>query len=286
MGSQLSVITDEISQDFDHALDVAQEFGIDAVEVRSVWNTNFSLLSSEDLEQMRATLQDHKMKISVLSSPFAKCFLPGSKLASGKGQSLGKNPAFNLGLFDHLIELSDFLKTDYIRIFAFYKTHLSVTQDKWQEVISQLHPYIQKAEKLNKILVLENEHVCYADNISRTLQLLEELSSPAFKLNLDPGNFFSAHDEIRPEAYDIFYQRNLVAHMHIKDPFLFVPIVGSFFGVVGEGKIDYKKLVQQAHDHNYKGFYSLETHCVKNKEETSRKSLKNLRKFLDELGIA
>jgi sugar phosphate isomerase/epimerase len=191
-----------------------------------------------------------------------------------------------LGLFDHLIELSDFFKTNNIRIFSFYKTHLTASQEKWQEIVGQLQTYVQKAAELGKVLVLENEHVCYTDNIARTLRLLEELPSPGLKLNLDPGNFFSARDATNPEAYEVFYQRNLVAHMHIKDPFLFVPVVGAFFGVVGEGKINYQKLLQQAQNHQYKGYFSLETHCVKNKEDTSRKSLKNLRKMLDDLGIA
>ncbi len=73
--SQLSVITDEISQNFDHALDIAQQFNIEAVEVRSLWNKNIVFLSDDELNQMKAALDKHNMRLSVVCSPLrnVKC---------------------------------------------------------------------------------------------------------------------------------------------------------------------------------------------------------------------
>jgi len=50
MGSKLSIITDEISQDFEEVLQIAQGFGIKDVEVRGVWGKNIALFEDEDLK--------------------------------------------------------------------------------------------------------------------------------------------------------------------------------------------------------------------------------------------
>jgi sugar phosphate isomerase/epimerase len=134
------------------------------------------------------------------------------------------------------------------------------------------------------VLLLENEQITFAETIAHTLRFFDEIgNSPAIKLNLDPGNFFSAHEPVTPDAYEPFYQRELVAHIHVKDPKFRIPFAGSFFDVVGEGKINYKALFQQAIEHNYTGLFSLETHAPRNKEKISTKSLKNLTEMLTKL---
>ena len=46
---KLSVITDEISQDFGHALEIAsKEFGLGYVELRTLWNKNIINLDEKD----------------------------------------------------------------------------------------------------------------------------------------------------------------------------------------------------------------------------------------------
>ena len=88
---QFTVITDEISQDFEEALQVAQKYGIKDVEIRKVWDTNISMFSDEQLEEMKKLLDTNKMGVSMISGPFAKCLLPGSRFDRFK-----KKENFNL----------------------------------------------------------------------------------------------------------------------------------------------------------------------------------------------
>ena len=46
---KLSVITDEISQDFEHALDVMAEYGVTGAELRGLWSVNIADLSANDV---------------------------------------------------------------------------------------------------------------------------------------------------------------------------------------------------------------------------------------------
>jgi sugar phosphate isomerase/epimerase len=281
--NQFTIISDEISQDLEHVLKIITEYRINTVELRSIWGKNIIQLTDEDLGHLKDTLKKYNVTTSVISGPFGKCPLPNSKFAKTEGSSFSRNPQHNLSLFDRLIEISDALNTPYIRIFAFFKFGVKSTESTFKEIKEILQPYVKKAEQHNKILVLENEHVCLNDTIKHSIQILEDLNSPALKLNLDPGNFYSAREPTTPEAYQYFYDHNLMGHMHVKDPKRKIPFLGATFSVVGEGKIDYKAIFKQASESGYKGYISLETHSHKNKEVVSIQSIKNIIAMLKDL---
>ena len=264
---QLSVITDEISQDFEHALDVAKSFGVKTVDLRKIWDKNIVDFTDEELNRLKEALDKREMKVGVVTGPIGKC---SSKKASQ-----------NLAKFDRIVEISDFFDTPYIRIFSI-KTGLKATEAKWNLMKKLITPLIEKAEKLNKILLLENDVGMNVSKINQCNRFFEEFTSPNIKLLLDPGNFFMVKEPTTPEAYEHFYKNNLVGYMHVKDPIRKLPIAATF-GVVGEGKIDYESLFKQAIDNGFKGYFCLETHSLKNKEEVSKKSFEYMVKWLEEL---
>ncbi|MHA1453364.1 MAG: sugar phosphate isomerase/epimerase family protein [Promethearchaeota archaeon] len=277
---QLTVISDELTQDFRQALNVASSVGCKTVEVRKVWNKNIALFTDHDLERMKKYLDKKDMKVSVISSPLFKCVLPSSKFATNKTASLSRNPNYNMSYFDRVVEIADFFETPYIRIFNFLKMG-SPTEEKWREMVNLIRPYAEKAKKKNKILVLENESVAFADTIANTVRFLDEIDSPAMKLNLDPGNFYTVKQPTTPDAYEVFYNRGWVQHMHIKDGRTRILKLHSIFDVVGTGKINYKDIIKQAIDHDYTGYYSLETHAASNLLQKSVASLRFLKELLE-----
>ncbi|MBN2154605.1 MAG: sugar phosphate isomerase/epimerase [Candidatus Lokiarchaeota archaeon] len=279
---QLTVITDELTQDFRTALNIASSIGLKTVEIRKIWNKNIALFTDEELQRLKNHLNKKNMNVSVVASPFGKCVLPSSIWATNKNASLSMNPNYNMSYFDRIVEISDFFNTPYIRFFNFLKMG-PITEKKWREMITLLKPYADKAKEKKKILVLENESVCFSDTIANTIRFLNEIDSPAVKLNLDPGNFFSMHQPTTPEAYEVFYTNGWVQHMHIKDARTRILKLLSLFDVVGTGKIDYKALIQQAVDHDYTGYFSLETHANSNLMQKSVDSLKYLKNIIDEL---
>jgi sugar phosphate isomerase/epimerase len=280
--NQLCVITDEISQDFDHALDVAAEYGIKAVDLRKIWNKNIALYTDDELNKLKKSLDQRGMKVAVITGPFGKCLMPGAKFSNDK-KNFMRNPDYNLSFFERLVEISDFFNTPYIRIFTFVRVGFKPAEERWQKMKELLTPFIKKSEELGKVLLVENDLGMNIGTIAQTKRFFEEIESPSVKLVLDPGNYFMERDLTTPKAYEPFYKKKLVGHLHIKDPKRKIPKLGAMFGVVGEGKIDYKPLFKQAIDHNYQGYFSLETHAVRNKEEISRKSLEYMVKWLNEL---
>ena len=280
---KLCVITDEISQDFEHAIKIASEYEVKAVDLRKIWNKNIALFNDNDLDRLDAILKKYKTKVAVITGPFAKCLLPDSRLATTQKKDLSRNPQYNLSLFDRLVEISDYFETPYIRIFSFSRGGRIIKEENWKKMMALLRPYIEKAERLGKILLVENDYGYHVGKLKDTRRFFEEINSDYVKLVLDPGNFYVEKEKISPEAFEYFYDRDLVAHMHVKDPKRTLFSFLGFFTVVGEGKIDYKPLFKQAIERGYKGYFSLETHSLRNKEQVSRKSLENMSKMLKEL---
>ncbi len=277
---QLSVISDEISQDFERALDIALEYGVKTVDLRTIWKKNIAFFTDDELNKLKDLLDDRKMRIGVITGPIGKTMLPISKFAKDK-ENLMRNPTYNLSFFDRIFEISDFFQTPHIRIFTFLRMGVKSEEEGWNKMKELLTPWIEKAESLNKILHVENDLGMQVGSIEQTKRFFDEFNSKNVKLLLDPGNFFMEKDLTTPEAYVSFYEKGIVGHMHIKDPNHKLPIA-STFTVVGQGKIDYPSLLKQAIDHDFKGNFILETHSMRNKEEVSRKSLENLSNWLKE----
>ena len=76
---KLSVITDEIGQDFEHTLQIAsREFGLEYVEIRTLWNKNVVKLDAKELGEARQLLDKYALKATDIASPMFKVDWPGA----------------------------------------------------------------------------------------------------------------------------------------------------------------------------------------------------------------
>src|ERR1700761_4669839 len=70
---RVAVISDEISQDFDHACSViANDFGLRWVELRAMWGKNLTTLDDADLSRAQAILTKYKLQVTDIASPLFK----------------------------------------------------------------------------------------------------------------------------------------------------------------------------------------------------------------------
>ena len=68
---KLSVITDEVSQDLDVVAKFADRFGLDGVEIRTVWNKSPQDLVDK-VDDIKGILNKYDLKVSAIASPFFK----------------------------------------------------------------------------------------------------------------------------------------------------------------------------------------------------------------------
>ena len=70
---KLGVITDEVSQDLEEAIQFAQRFQLDGLEIRSVWDRGPFEQTKEDIEKIRELSRAAGLEICCISPPLFKC---------------------------------------------------------------------------------------------------------------------------------------------------------------------------------------------------------------------
>ncbi len=294
---QLAAITDEISQDFEHALDVLVEYGAVGAELRGLWGVNIADLTDEQAARAKTALVDRGLRVAALSTPFFKCDLEMN--APIEGEAAGRmHLATPRGLPEQMdmlrrcIELAHLFDTSLIRVFSFWRK-AALTAELEEQIVSAFEDPVAIAAKEGVVLGLENEHACYIGTGAEAARIAAAVNSPNFKIVWDPGNAFYAGEKPFPDGYEAV--KPWFSHVHIKDA---VTVQTADHGpqpkwcVVGEGEIDYARHFEALKRDGYTGYISLETHYVPEKgagpggkgtpEEGSRPCLAALRRFIQD----
>ncbi len=279
---KLAVITDEISMDISHALDVMKEFGAYGAELRSVWDKNLADLPDDDIVKIKQIIEDKGASVCAIASPFFKCEIEGNN-SGGLGmthQAQERTMADQKALLERLFKLADIFNTNLIRVFSFWRRG-EMTPELQQRIIDSFQEPLAMAEKAGKILALENEHACYLGTGVETAEVLRKVNSPWLRAVWDPGNAFCLNEIPYPDGYNAI--RDFIVHVHIKDAYRDKngkPV----FTLVGKGEIDYAGQFKALKADGYNGWISLETHWKPeggSKEEGSRQCLLALKNFIE-----
>ena len=282
---RLTAITDEISMDLAHALDVMKEYGCQSAELRSIWDTNIADMSNDQLDKVQRILDDKGFTVCCLASPLYKCDL-GSTAGEAVGrthQASSRTADQQLDLLKHLADVAKRFNTRYIRIFSYWKRG-ELTPEIEDAIAAGISDGVKFAEDNGLVLLMENEHACYLGTGIETARFLDRFNSPALRAVWDPGNAYMAGEKPFPDGYEAI--KKYVSHVHIKDAETLANGRQRFV-VVGEGEIDYPAQLAALKSDGYEGYLSLETHYrpfAGTPEQGSRLCLQALRKMLDDLG--
>jgi sugar phosphate isomerase/epimerase len=279
----LSVISDEISQDFGHALEVAaREFGLGFVELRELWGKNLFTLDAKQVEEARALLKRFNVRVSSIASPIFKVDWPGAPRSpfSPKGDQFGASFSFEQQdqLLERGFELARTFETTNLRIFDFWRLD---DQKPYRAAIDQkLAAAAAKAGKRGITLLLENEHACNTATGAEAARTLKAVPSPALKLNWDPGNAAARGETPFPDGYALLPAAR-IGYMHCKD-LVRKPDGKTEWAAMGKGVIDYIGQFRALKRDGYRGFLSLETHWrgAGTPEESSRQSMAGMKDLL------
>jgi L-ribulose-5-phosphate 3-epimerase len=280
---RVSVINDEISQDFGHVCEVvSRDFGMGWIELRSMWKKNIVSLDEKEVAEARGLLDKYQLKVTDIASPLFKVDWPGApKSKFSEGKSFGAD--FSLSQQDEVleraIEMAKAFGTDRVRCFDFWRLddqvpYRSAINEKLREAAS-------KAEKKGIIVVLENEPSCNTATAAESVKVLNAVQSPSLMLNWDPGNAAAAGEIPYPDGYNLL-PKERIGHCHCKD----VVKKGKKYdwAPMGGGIIDWAGQYKALKRDGYHFAVSLETHWSGggSPEECSRKSWAGMKKLLQE----
>ena len=286
---RISVITDEISQDFGRACEVAsQEFGMGWVELRELWNKNIMKLDAKEIAEARRLLEKYKLRVSDLATPLFKVDWPGVPLNKNRLAARDKFSAdFTFAqqgeVLERSLELARVFVVDRIRCFDFWR--LDDPAPVRAAMDARLLEAAEKCGEKNIVLVIENEHECNTGTGPEALRTLNAVRSPHFMLNWDPGNAVALNDVPYPDSYDKL-PKERIGHVHCKDVARKTDGKDGVWACMGKGVIDWTGQFHALKRDGYKLAVSLETHWrgAGTAEESSRQSWAGMKEQLHTAG--
>ncbi|MGH9545358.1 MAG: sugar phosphate isomerase/epimerase family protein [Terriglobales bacterium] len=257
---KIAVINDEISQDFGHACEIAsQQFGMQWMELRSMWNKNVADLDANEITEALGLLKKNNLRVSDIASPLFKVDWPGAPKSRFRPEHDQFNANFTYDqqgqVLDRAIELAKTFSTDRIRCFDFWR--LDDPGPYRKAMNDQLQQTAEKLRKINLILILENEFACNTATGAEAAKVLGGVPSPAFMLNWDPGNAAMFGETPYPNGYDLL-PKERIGHCHCKDAINTAK--GLEWAAMGKGVIDWVGQFKALKRDGYHHVVSLETH--------------------------
>lgn len=268
----LAVITDEISTDLSHALDVCDELGLSAVELRVVGVNNLVALPDEEIDSISRLVKDRGKSVVAIASPFLKCDFWGEDEPAHQHQ---------LDILHRSIAIAKEVDAPIVRAFNFWR------RDDPSELNNAALAALEEATAIchdaGVLLGLENEHACTAATGREAAWFLDRIPDPALGVIWDPGNEAVVGSDPFPSGYDRIKGR--IHHIHLKDA-----AIGHdpTFVIMGEGEIDYIGQFRALSDANYQGAMSLETHIgltQADKEAATRACIPAIRAMAGTAGL-
>jgi sugar phosphate isomerase/epimerase len=242
-------ICDESSKTLDKQFAAHQELGWQFVELRVIGPSgrNLSTASDQDFTELTNKLAAANLKVS--------CY--AAKLGDWSRTITGD---FQLDVNDlkQAIPRMKKLNIPFIRCMSYVNNNLSL--EEWgKEARRRIKELAKIAGDGGVTIVHENCSGWAGLSWQNTLQLLEEVNSPALKLVFDTGNP-PVDDQ---DAWD-FYQhvKAHVVYVHIKDGLRFKKERQSIFTFPGEGDGYVKSILSDLVQSGYSGGLSIEPHLT------------------------
>jgi L-ribulose-5-phosphate 3-epimerase len=285
---RLSVINDEISQDFDHACSVAaNDFGLHWIELRGMWNKNITGLNEQEIAESRRILKKYDLRVTDIASPLFKVDWPGAPRKDGlKQDQFNAHDDFSQqdALLDHCIGLTKEFETDRVRCFDYWR--LADATPYRAAINDKLQQAAERCAKSDVILLLENEMDCNTGTGAEAAATLAAVPHKNFMLNWDPGNAGTFPGALPfPDGWDLL-PKERIGHCHAKN--VQREAGGKYeWEPVGTGVVDWVGQLRALHAMGYHYAVSLETHWrgAGTPEASSRISMRDLKKALVDAGV-
>lgn len=176
-----------------------------------------------------------------------------------------------------------------LRIFASHIPGQYIDKELIQRVIRNLKRIVPEAETNNTILVMEN-HFGITAKADDVLRIIGGVNHPNLRVNFDPANFMPMKEDPVRACKKLL---PFIGHLHLKD----IKKVGKTnedayltgrgikegyeYFPIGEGEVNYPKILSLLSEENYQGIYSIEYENPSDVTQGMKVSFQNLKKILN-----
>jgi len=238
--SKLGVITDGISRDFEHALQVMTDAGLDQAELQYLWEKEVGDLNDDEMGRAKDLIDKFGVKVSCISRHnFVGMGIGDVEVGDANHQK-------HMDSTKRCIDMAKALDCNLVRIMSFRKEMIlfgyngaevwNANTTAWDKLKELLTPVVKLAEAEDIMLVVETGNNAMITSCVLGHKLIDELETKHLKILWDPANSLYCNERAFPEGYDAL-RGGYLGHLHIKDSNVNIPLASVEQTAVGEGQM-------------------------------------------------
>jgi len=216
---KLGVITDGISRDFAHALDVIVEFGLRHAELQYIGDKEIGDLDRAEMQAVKSELTARGLSVP--------CISRHNFVGLGVTETGPADPAFirQMDAFKRSIDTAGAVDCPLVRIMGFRKEmilfgsggaeHWNVATGAWDALLDLTRPAVEIAAATGVTLVIETGNGGMVNSALLAARLAAEIDSPNLQVLWDPANCLYSGEVTLPDGYEAL--SGCLGHVHIKD---------------------------------------------------------------------
>jgi L-ribulose-5-phosphate 3-epimerase len=244
---KISINTDAISQDFETAVLLGVEWGVEYFELKRLYGKRIPDITDDEVRLVQKVLHENQVKLSSLAPGLFKIPLDKELIS------------IETVKFDQTVILANRLKTPSIVIFGFVRDENHNETDALDRIIDVFGPLADRAKQEGLTLFLENDRGLWGESPASVHHILKGVNSQALKLNWDPGNLIGAFpDAPYPIGYNLVEE--YVGHLHVKDAKVSNDAQKFSNAMMGSGEVDWLGQFERLIRDGYKGYCVVEPH--------------------------
>ncbi|MEO0379492.1 MAG: sugar phosphate isomerase/epimerase family protein [Pseudomonadota bacterium] len=261
---KLGVITDGISRDLPHALNVMDEFGLTHAELQFVGESEVGDHTAHEIRQIDTLLRDLGKPVSCLS----RHIFAGMTTANRPGDELH---AQHMEALKRVIDMAHIVGSPLVRIMTPKKEQVlwgrngaeqwNVAKGAWDQVAPLIAPAVDLARREGVTLVVETGNGTMVNSNYTARKLIDELdAADVLKVLWDPANNCWCHELAYPDGYEEV-KGGYLGHIHIKDVQVDTPRATLEVREMGRGQLGplFEPIVDALVADGYDGVVSFES---------------------------
>ncbi|NLJ96451.1 MAG: sugar phosphate isomerase/epimerase [Clostridiales bacterium] len=242
---KLCAITDEISRDFEKAIQIGLENGIQAFELRTIYGKRFPFYDEDDIGTLINLREKYQFQISAIVLGVYKI-------------GLEQTPWDDLKQFGYskIFKLAEKLECPNFIVFA---SEQNLNENEYRIMIDNIKKFTVRAVNNGFSVLLENSANSYCKSSKKLLEVLNEVSVPGLFIDWNPCNSFCC-DSLNIRNDYTRLQPHL-KNIHLKDAKTlsngdkeFVPL--------NEGEINLNRIFSLLKENGYSQNITIETNCT------------------------
>ncbi len=262
--AKLGVITDGISRDFEHALQVMTDAGLEYAELQFVWEKEAGDLDDDETARAIDLVKKYGVTVSCVSRHnFVGMGVDDTEVGDANHQK-------HMDSTKRCIDMAKAFGAGLVRIMSFRKEMIlfgcngaevwNANNGAWAKLLELLKPAVEMAEAEDITLAVETGNNAMITSAVLGHKLIDDLGTKHLKILWDPANSLYCNEPAYPDGYEAL-RGGYLAQIHMKDSNVDIPSASVEQCVLGTGQMApfLEDIARCLAEDNFDGVISLES---------------------------